>query len=171
MHIVQVAGLSHQRKHFHMIFIDFCFLSATCNPPCLHGTCTAPNVCTCSLGYMGPHCSQCQTYPGCKHGFCTIPWQCECEEGWGGLFCNQDLNYCTNHKPCKNDGICFNTGQGSYTCSCVGGWTGVDCSGESHVNCTGSDCIGAPMNGEDSSKKICGENFTCLNGKLKRVVL
>lgn len=50
-----------------------------------------------------------------------------CNEGWGGLFCNQDLNYCTNHKPCKNGGTCFNTGQGSYTCSCAPGFTGTDC--------------------------------------------
>lgn len=66
-------------------------------------------------------------YPGCLHGSCQKPWECLCDEGWGGLFCNQDLNFCTNHKPCRNGGTCFNTGQGSYTCSCASGFTGTDC--------------------------------------------
>lgn len=61
------------------------------------------------------------------HGTCVKPWDCLCNEGWGGLFCNQDLNYCTNHKPCRNNGTCFNTGQGSYTCSCPPGFHGTDC--------------------------------------------
>lgn len=43
------------------------------------------------------------------------------------MFCNQDLNYCTNHKPCRNGGTCFNTGQGSYTCRCRPGFVGTDC--------------------------------------------
>lgn len=72
-------------------------------------------------------CDQCIRYPGCLHGSCQQPWQCYCNEGWGGLFCNQDLNYCTNHKPCKNGGTCFNTGQGSYTCDCPAEFTGTDC--------------------------------------------
>lgn len=38
-----------------------------------------------------------------------------------------DLNYCTHHMPCKNNGICKNTGQGSYTCSCQSGFTGTNC--------------------------------------------
>ena len=38
------------------------------------------------------------------------------------------MNYCTNHRPCKNGGVCHNTGQGSYTCSCPVGYAGADCS-------------------------------------------
>lgn len=81
----------------------------------------------CKLGWQGKLCDQCIRYPGCLHGSCQQPWQCYCNEGWGGLFCNQDLNYCTNHKPCKNGGTCFNTGQGSYTCTCSAEYTGTDC--------------------------------------------
>ena len=43
------------------------------------------------------------------------------------LFLSTDLNYCTHHKPCKNDATCTNTGQGSYTCECAAGFTGTNC--------------------------------------------
>ncbi|KAG1672483.1 Neurogenic locus protein delta [Nymphon striatum] len=85
------------------------------------------SACKCRMGWQGRSCNECIRYPGCSHGTCDQPWQCNCDEGWGGLFCNQDLNYCTNHKPCKNGGTCTNTGQGSYTCSCPEGFTGTDC--------------------------------------------
>lgn len=38
-----------------------------------------------------------------------------------------DLNYCTHHKPCANGATCMNTGQGSYTCACLPGFTGLNC--------------------------------------------
>jgi len=105
------------------------FITAVCLSGChdTHGFCNSPNECRCHTGWEGDYCSECTRYPGCKHGRCSKPFECECEEGWGGLFCNQDLNYCTNHKPCKNGGTCFNTGQGSYTCSCPTGFVGDDC--------------------------------------------
>ncbi|CAH0562052.1 unnamed protein product [Brassicogethes aeneus] len=100
-----------------------------CLPGCdeVHGHCGKPNECKCQPGWEGPLCNQCQRYPGCMHGSCVKPWDCLCDEGWGGLFCNQDLNYCTNHKPCRNGGTCFNTGPGSYTCECPAGFNGTNC--------------------------------------------
>lgn len=38
-----------------------------------------------------------------------------------------DLNYCTHHTPCKNGATCTNTGEGSYTCECLSGYTGTNC--------------------------------------------
>lgn len=42
-----------------------------------------------------------------------------------------DLNFCTNHQPCKNNAICTNNfdsnGVGSYTCTCSSGFTGKNC--------------------------------------------
>ncbi|XP_076306305.1 uncharacterized protein LOC143222954 [Tachypleus tridentatus] len=134
---------------------DYCS-EAVCSLGChkTHGYCTQPNECLCRQGWQGPTCQECTRYPGCVHGTCTEPWQCTCEEGWGGLFCNQDLNYCTNHKPCKNGGTCTNTGHGSYTCTCPEGFTGPAC--EAHVDdCTHEPCL----NG--GTCKGNGKNYTC----------
>lgn len=147
-----------------------------------HGYCEKPNECKCRIGWQGKHCDQCIRYPGCLHGTCNQPWQCNCDEGWGGLFCNQDLNYCTNHMPCKNGGTCTNTGQGSYTCTCADGFSGTNC--EHGVDsCAQQPCQNGatckPGNGREdymcqcpvgyfgrhceTSVSACSEN-TCLNG-------
>ncbi|XP_075531221.1 uncharacterized protein LOC142564201 [Dermacentor variabilis] len=107
---------------------DYCS-NAICLKGCKEpqGDCDRPNECKCRIGWEGPLCDRCVRYPGCLHGTCSQPWQCNCDEGWGGLFCNQDLNYCTNNRPCRHGGTCTNTGQGSYTCSCLPGYAGTDC--------------------------------------------
>ncbi|KAG9509623.1 Delta-like protein 1, partial [Fragariocoptes setiger] len=111
---------------------DYC-LEATCLPGChkSQGNCSRPGECNCRYGWQGALCDQCARYPGCVHGTCRRPHECVCEEGWGGLLCNEDLNYCTNHKPCKNGAICTNTfdsnGTGSYTCACPFGFVGRNC--------------------------------------------
>ena len=38
-----------------------------------------------------------------------------------------DLNFCTNHRPCKNGGLCSNSGHGSYNCKCPPNFTGKHC--------------------------------------------
>ncbi|XP_059148224.1 delta-like protein 1 [Physella acuta] len=116
--------------------------TAICLPGCHpdNGYCDHPNECSCRLGWQGQYCNSCIPYPGCQRGSCDKPWQCNCDEGWGGLFCNQDLNFCTHHKPCKNGGVCTNTGAGSYTCSCNASYTGVNCEREID-DCQNKPCL------------------------------
>ncbi|XP_020378434.1 delta-like protein C [Rhincodon typus] len=119
-----------------------------------YGYCERPGECKCRIGWQGRFCDQCIRYPGCLHGTCQQPWQCNCQEGWGGLFCNQDLNYCTNHKPCKNGATCTNTGQGSYTCTCKPGFSGTNC--ETEVN----ECESNPCKNGGSCTDL-ENNYTC----------
>ncbi|XP_076803894.1 uncharacterized protein LOC143447846 [Clavelina lepadiformis] len=117
-----------------------------CNTPiCLDGChatqggCKLPDQCECKHGWKGKFCTECVPRPGCAHGTCKNRFECTCEKGWGGIYCNQDLNYCINHKPCKNGASCFNSGQGSYTCRCKPGYIGHDC--EVEVNeCESNPC-------------------------------
>lgn len=118
----------------------------------------------CREGWQGLFCDVCKLHPSCKHGTCKEPYQCTCKEGWGGIFCDQgahtaskldvpvlfrlsitsplsiDLNYCTNHKPCANGATCLNTGEGSYTCTCLPGFTGVNCDSEVK-ECDSEPCL------------------------------
>uniref|UniRef100_A0A146LSY1 Delta-like protein n=2 Tax=Lygus hesperus TaxID=30085 RepID=A0A146LSY1_LYGHE len=161
---------------------DYCS-DPKCLPGCdsQHGHCNNPNECICYSGWKGRLCDECERYPGCLHGSCKKPWDCLCDEGWGGLFCNQDLNYCTNHRPCRQGGTCFNTGQGSYTCACAPGYTGTDCEvkidGCSHTPClNGAKCVDEGSGGYqcecasgwqgthcEVSAVTCGD-FPCQNG-------
>ena len=56
---------------------------------CKNGNCTAPNVCTCELGWSGATCSNCIPLPGCQNGYCTEPLECICQDGWDGMFCDK----------------------------------------------------------------------------------
>ncbi|XP_073178019.1 delta-like protein 3 isoform X1 [Lepidochelys kempii] len=125
-----------------------------------HGYCERPGECKCRIGWQGGLCDECVRYPGCLHGTCSQPWQCNCREGWGGLFCNQDLNYCTNHRPCRNGATCTNTGQGSYTCSCRAGFTGAGCEIETN-ECDSNPCKsgGSCDDLENDYKCTCPQGF------------
>ena len=55
----------------------------------LQGNCTAPNTCTCELGWFGPDCARCVCLPGCVYGTCEKPFECRCNEGYTGLYCDK----------------------------------------------------------------------------------
>ncbi|XP_061398751.1 neurogenic locus protein delta [Musca vetustissima] len=140
---------------------DYCE-KPKCAKGCEHGHCDKPNQCICQSGWKGPLCNECEVHPGCVHGTCSKPWECICNEGWGGLYCNQDLNYCTNHKPCQNNGICHNTGEGLYTCNCTAGFQGQDCEFEINSCAEVNPCQNAGTCIEDGSKR--GYRCECKKG-------
>lgn len=60
---------------------------ATCSPPCLNGTCTKPDTCTCDVGWSDALCNL-PVCDSCVNGECTEPYKCECYYGWSGADCN-----------------------------------------------------------------------------------
>lgn len=69
------------------------------------------------------------------------------------------MNYCTHHSPCKNAGVCVNSGQGSYSCACAPGYTGTNC--EQEID----DCVHIPCrNGGTCEDKGSYYKCRCPNG-------
>ncbi|XP_031565278.1 delta-like protein 1 isoform X2 [Actinia tenebrosa] len=125
-----------------------------CNPDCgKNGRCVGPNTCSCSQGWRGPTCSECEVYPGCVHGTCKSEWQCNCMSGWGGLYCDLELDYCGRNKPCKH-GDCRNIAPGRYKCLCNKGYGGVKC--DSELN----ECASNPCKNRGTCTDKFGD-FTC----------
>ncbi|CAH8500946.1 unnamed protein product [Schistosoma rodhaini] len=86
---------------------------------------------SCATGWQRPLCDECIKYPGCEHGTCNdAPFTCRCLPNWGGSFCDQDLDYCGQHQPCLNNGICRKLNYSyskPFNCSCTRDFTGEYC--------------------------------------------
>ncbi|CAG0884542.1 unnamed protein product [Cyprideis torosa] len=78
---------------------------------------------------------------------------------WFSFSLDPDLNYCTNNRPCRNGGTCFNTGQGSYTCKCPPGFSGNNCEIKADF-CVNSPCQNGGTCYESGSDYTCA----CLRG-------
>ncbi|XP_042161593.1 protein jagged-1b isoform X2 [Oncorhynchus tshawytscha] len=123
-----------------------------------HGHCKEPGDCKCLYGWQGQYCDQCNPHPGCVHGTCVEPWQCLCDTNWGGHLCDKDLNFCGTKQPCLNGGTCSNTGPDKYQCSCVEGYSGVNCERE-HA------CLSEPCsNGGSCVETSLGYECVCSPG-------
>uniref|UniRef100_A0A3Q2QM29 DeltaC n=1 Tax=Fundulus heteroclitus TaxID=8078 RepID=A0A3Q2QM29_FUNHE len=70
-----------------------------------------------------------------------------------------DLNYCTNHRPCQNRASCTNTGEGSYTCACRPGFSGMNCEVETN-ECDSNPC----RNGGSCKDLLNGYSCACPQG-------
>ncbi|KAF3702704.1 Delta-like protein 4 [Channa argus] len=128
-----------------------------------HYTCTRDGELSCLPGWKGKYCEEPAETAGRAHSVMSVrstqpvnmvPASCHgsvpvrrageayyvtkapCKQT---LFSPPDLNYCTHHHPCMNGATCMNTGQGSYTCTCLPGFTGVKC-GLKMQECDSNPC-------------------------------
>ncbi|XP_035670069.1 multiple epidermal growth factor-like domains protein 11 [Branchiostoma floridae] len=151
----------------------------SCEPSCymcVHGTCTAPDVCTCEEGYVGQQCrcdgqhygSNCELSCDCENGGTCggDDSQCFCPPGYSGDRCENQCpegTYgasCDNRCTCEN-GVCDHvTGE----CQCNDGYTGPRCNEacEDPNGCLQCPCLnGGTCDGNGAC--VCAAGFkVCL---------
>lgn len=134
-----------------------CSVVGCCNG---HGSCDVPGECLCEPGWTGNDCSlrvMCAD-PTCSgHGTCTNG-KCHCSMGFEGPTCALASGMC--NPPCGPSGACDPM---TKTCTCMQGWTGLQCLTQiktcpkncnSRGLCMNGMCMcGAGWMGEDCSKR------------------
>jgi|GEM_PF-449857 len=89
-----------------------------CDPECVNGDCTAPDLCSCDPGWSDALCDIPVCSQTCMHGNCTAPEICTCGTGWSGNDCSTPLcNPACGHGVCTSPDLC----------TCDDGWSGVTC--------------------------------------------
>jgi hypothetical protein len=118
--------------------------------------------CACISGYAGTPCANiddCAMH-GCVNGECVDGlnmYTCACESGWQGELCDEDVDECAANDMLCGDplsqGACENSPPGSYTCSCLAGYSGDNCEIVDY-------CVVDPCNGHG----VCtsgASSYTC----------
>ncbi|CAH8447399.1 unnamed protein product [Schistosoma haematobium] len=125
-------------------------------------------ICSCTTEYYGKHCEY--SFNPCNFdntsicfngGICLpssdgIGTLCVCPKGFIGPQCREQINECTGHHSCINDGICLDL-VGKYHCLCPIGTYGMNCEFTSKQICTNQSCS------ENVNVRNCTTNL-CLNG-------
>ncbi|CAG9795373.1 unnamed protein product [Diatraea saccharalis] len=112
-----------------------------CHQPCINGTCTDFDQCTCNTGYKLKIGSKFQCEPecvNCESGVCVAPNKCDCNKGYA----KNDSDICVPvcNDPCEN-GYCFAPDQ----CKCNSGYSYDEvlksCIAVCKETCVNSSCI------------------------------
>eukprot|EP00456_Euglypha_rotunda_P024298 TRINITY_DN1992_c0_g1_i3.p1 TRINITY_DN1992_c0_g1~~TRINITY_DN1992_c0_g1_i3.p1 ORF type:complete len:1124 (+),score=69.00 TRINITY_DN1992_c0_g1_i3:146-3373(+) len=110
-----------------------------------HGICSEdPSgnpFCNCSIGFVGPHCSDIPCNKTCNKGTC-LNSKCHCDGGWFGTSCDRKSECnsdCSGHKR----GFCIGDDNGNPHCSCLSPYFGEHCEHAScEKNCSGhGECL------------------------------
>ncbi|XP_014274020.1 protein draper isoform X2 [Halyomorpha halys] len=125
-----------------------------CSNGCGNGSCIAPEICECEVGYTGQNCNEvcprgswgmgCRQNCICNDGSCDpFSGQCMCPPGRIGEICEAHCpegkygNGCLNDCLCRNEARCHpETGQ----CICRPGYTGALCEMPCQVGYYGEQC-------------------------------
>ena len=86
-------------------------------------------------GYNGTFCelqtNLCLPNPCQNGGTCSNNaggYVCRCPANYGGVNCQFSTNCVAGQNPCLNGAACVKSFDGSYTCTCTPGFTGLFCS-------------------------------------------
>ena len=136
-----------------------------CAQTCQHGTCSAPNTCTCLNGWSGASCdtTTCADItptgsPECSgNGKCTAPDVCTCKEGFQGTACEVGIAECCATVSCSQ-----NPKQCNSCCQYPQGHPG-ECTNPGY-QCKGCDCGVKDGRG---TQGCCGESYCQERGQHK----
>ena len=153
--------------------------------PCQHGgTCshrfgTNDYTCACVTGYTDDSCqiniNDCLSRPCLNGASCSDrvdAYQCTCVLGWEGPECQGDVDECIGHyypyqgrRPCYNGATCFESTIddtipiSEYHCSCMYGFTGIDCEIDLD-ECASEPCVQGATCSDGPGDYVC----TCSPG-------
>jgi hypothetical protein len=140
-------------------------VTAVCSQVCENGgSCTAPDSCTCAVGWSGYDCTTAVCSSPCgSRKLCTGPDTCTCVPGYHGAGCTQAI--CA--QTCEHGSACSSPD----TCTCATGWFDANCTTPvcdqtcgNGANCTAPDTCTCPSEwqGADCRTPVCTQ--TCING-------
>ncbi|CAL1264272.1 unnamed protein product, partial [Larinioides sclopetarius] len=136
-----------------------------CGP---HGKCSFDDynkVCSCDRGFseIDGICKECYCGPHGKCSFNDYNKVCSCDRGFSEIDGICKVNDHCISVPCKNNGSCFNTNNGTYACLCQNRYLGRNCELECYCGQNGFCSL-------KSGVKVCSceDGYSEINGRCQK---